>query len=190
MYERLVRFERDHGSCDVTKNDPDRRLSQWVHYIRAMRRQKRVPAERDRRLEGLGFRFEVFEVPRDAAAVLKLLRRKTPRDRLGKPHIQTALADPAAGPYLRRWIKERRKGALLPAIERDLSRLGLLDDPGRQDAEWEEWFQRLQSHRRMNGAVNPVAHSRLGIWLRGQRSLLRKGLLPNDRAERLTRCLE
>jgi hypothetical protein len=56
MFELLVEFQKDHGHCNVPQKYPrNRRFGRWVNTQRLRFKHRKLPIERERRLEKLGF---------------------------------------------------------------------------------------------------------------------------------------
>ena len=179
----LERFLARFGHCRVpqgwSENVP---LGRWVNKQRRQHRAGRLPPERVRELEALGFEWELQEALwKERFEAWRTHVRKT-----GSAHIPQRLPD---NPSLARWVTQQRlayhKGELAPSRVLHLTRAGFLWRV--HDARWEERFAELRAfhwrhgHARVPQRCNPT----LGHWLNWQLQSWRRGALRAERKRKL-----
>jgi hypothetical protein len=184
-YGELERYKEEHGHCRV----PDEhvtadgfQLGAWVGTQRVTR--DRMPAERRKRLDALGFVWDVSDYQWEE----------------GFAHLQAfvcehghctvpALYTSAKGFRLGNWVRvQRRSRDSMPADRKArLDALGFVWDP--LTDQWEEGFQHLQAYAKEHGHCRVRSDHvmadeyRLGKWVTVQRT--RGDRMPADRKARL-----
>lgn len=183
-YAELAEFERRHGHCDVTSHDGG--VYEWTIAQRKSLRAGRLSPEREKRLEGIGFRFVVAE-PKEDRIERRLGRLEEFRAKHGHLLVPTR-SNPDT--ELVRFVLEMRgdhnRGTLPKDLERRLDALGFVWD-ARQFA-WESMFARLVVFHCEHGhtCVPKGYHDEeLATWTRSMRAAKREGSMPDDRARRL-----
>ncbi len=168
---------------------PDRSLAVWVFNCRRQRKLQTLSAERIKRLDAIGFVWEVRArrfVARDWDAMVAQL--ETFRRHSGHCNV------PHGAPRHRElfaWLNgvrgSKRSGRLAPERARQLEELGIVWEP--QQARWEAMFVALAKYQRLHGDCNvpygwpenPV----LAKWVKGLRAAQRRGDMDAERARRL-----
>ncbi|MBI4028246.1 MAG: helicase associated domain-containing protein [Verrucomicrobia bacterium] len=189
FFASLMAFRQKHGHLQVpSRHPPAPYLMEWVHEQRKRFREGKVPPDRVRLLNSIGFIWErVNEAKQDAHwkerfAALRAIKRKHGHLRgLGR-HGPTG--------SLRQWIvvqrHKYRNGKLSPEQVRQLKSLGPLLDESRRFGElWRQRIETLLAFKKRHGhlLIPPrYPHDpRLSRWADHQRYQRRKGKLSADR---------
>ena len=211
MCDRLAAYERARGDCLVPVRWPeDPPLAGWVRFQRALRRAGRLPAERARQLEKIGFCWE----PRHLAAA----RDPEPatRELSWEERFAQLLAFQRAyghgrvpnvwrenlklGMWVRMQRRAHREHSLDPELQRRLDEVGFLwnargarchnpDYDGTEADRWERRFQQLLHFRERFGHARVPARwtedRRFAAWVCRQRHFKKTGRLTPERQARL-----
>lgn len=206
----LLAFRARHGHAYVPRGwAEDRGLAHWVTNQRRLLLWGTMRKDRLRRLEELGIRWgekrdrlvEQEEAWSRMAASLRAFKR-------AHGHLNVPRGWPVE-PSLAAWTATQRhlgkRGALAESRVRRLEELGFewsrpasppLPDRARSIQEsrsgrWERMVAALEEYKRNHGdCAVPARWSgdrRLSHWVANQRALRKRGLLPQDRVDRLTR---
>jgi hypothetical protein len=190
-YEALIAFQRAHGHCRVPEGWPENpALACWVNYQRVRFAQGRLPSERQRLLQAVGF---VFDSGRSRLEVsgrweknfAKLLELQQRHGDCNAPLLTTADRE------LRIWAKLQRgnyqQGTLSAERVRRLEAVGFLWCA--YEAMWDRQFQQLLQFRNEHGHCNVSGQFNgipgLGSWVNQQRQYKRLGRLSPERIRRL-----
>ena len=185
MFERLVKFEREHSHCNVPKKyEPDPQLGTWVSTQRGLNRRGKLSRERIDQLEKIGFAWN-----RDEFFWEEMFERLVKFEREHSHCNVPAKYEP--DPQLGAWVSTQRgltrRGKL---SQKHVDRLHTLTFSWNLlDAAWEEAFQRLVAFKREHSHCNVPARYKhdpeLASWVTRQRRRKRLGKLSSDRIARL-----
>lgn len=180
-YGQLKRYKAEHGDCNVPyKYSGNPGLSGWVIQQRNAYKEGTVTIKRIERLERIGFIWR----PRNDLWEHRYNRLLEFRKENGHCNV------PQKHPELGNWVQEHRrkyKKGLVPQ-----ERITLLESVGfkwtvRPNNQapidrWENHYKQLLDFRRENGHCNAhQKHLTLGIWVRDQRVLYKRGSLSEER---------
>jgi hypothetical protein len=195
MFAAVARFKERYGHCRVPRGRPgNRRLASWVFVQRNKRRAGRLPAERIRRLDEIGFDWEITDLEKTGwkqcwARLMEF------RKRFGHCHVPaTWKEDRALGYWVTQLRYQRNKGLLSEARIRQLDEVGFVWDAqtqrrSAQNPRWLAWLARLEEFHRQHGHwLVPAGYTEfrsLRIWMDRQRLHYRLGKLSADRRQRL-----
>jgi hypothetical protein len=181
-YEALANYQQAHSHCVVSSKESFR-LRQWVNSQRHARRTGKLSAERVRRLDELGFVWDVRQV-RWASMFEDLAAYQRAHGHCDVPSNKDCIR-------LWRWVVTqrvaRRKGKLNTDQVRRLDTLGFIW--GQHEEQWARMLVALVEYKRAYGNCDvPRAwppNPKLGVWVDTQRQFNRMGRLPPHRRERL-----
>jgi hypothetical protein len=201
-FERLLAYKKRFGHCDVPARWPkDRPLAHWVDSQRGFRRRGMLSQERIQQLDEIGFtwstRFERNSPPASYQAHRKVLDqlwdlRFNELARFKKQHGHCNVpANDSSYRTLRRWVESQREhwrsGALREDRKARLERVGFqwkVKNPS-----WDRRFEELLTYKQQYGHCDvPVRGPRnrlLGHWASNQRCFRCKGMLSQERIDRL-----
>jgi superfamily II DNA or RNA helicase len=172
MYAELVAYKEIHGHCNVAYNDGA--LGEWCVTQRRWRNARILPSDRIAKLEAVGFCWDLGDAKWDKFFA-ELLAYKSTNGDCNVPY--------AYGP-LGEWVAKLRYGKT-PLSEERRARLvavGFCWDP--LDAIWEKSFAELVAFRKEHGHCIVVSGS-LGVWVKKQRGIYKKGKLLPERIAKL-----
>jgi hypothetical protein len=178
----LMRFKSREGHCLVPHLhlEGTYRLGQWVNVQRNTK--DTMPPERKRRLEAIGFVWDVSEsLWEEGFAALKKFQAREGHCRVPAGHVE--------GTYrLASWVGSQRANKdTMPAERKQrLNAIGFVWDA--QKGTWEEGFAALTAFKAREGhCLVPKSHVegtfKLGAWVSKQRGL--KHTMPAERRHRL-----
>ncbi len=191
--EDLKRFKKGHGQCNVpAEYPPNRPLGRWVHYVRGQKKAGKLPKERIRCLEKLGFCWSLKNrsVSRlDWDVMLAALTAFT--ERHGHCNVPRTWPE---DPRLSWWViglrRKKREGKLHRQQIAQLDRLGFVWEPARKRS-WSEKYAALVEYKRVHGDCNVPCdwsgNPRLGTWISIQRLARKENRLEQGRIEQLDR---
>jgi len=193
MYEALAAYQRAHGHCRGPFSTSDQfSLARWVERQRHARYKGKLSAERVRRLDELGFLWNVQGVMWQAKWESMYEALAAYRQAHGHCRVPLSTGDHAS---LARWVmtqcSTRRKGKLSAERVRRLDELGFVWEVQRimWQARWESMYEALAAYRQAHGHCRvPLStrdHSSLSQWVAIQRRASRKGKLSKERVCRL-----
>ena len=185
MCTRLVAFKKQYGHCNVPHLwKQDRPLSHWVAVQRRCKENDKLPSERLRRLEALGFDWDPNKT-RWEKFYTRLMAFKKQHG-----HCKVSFAwgkDPSLGKWVLRQRQDKAKGRLLPERLRRLNAQGFTWDA--DSAQWEEMYNRLRIYKKWHGDCNVPGNWRqdpsLRSWVQTQRIFKAKGQLSPEYIRRL-----
>jgi superfamily II DNA or RNA helicase len=189
MLAQLQTFRAEKGDCRVPRDyEPNPRLAKWVARQRKLKKQGKLPEERARKLDSIGFDWDLSADPEETwARIFSELEAFHQRYRHCRVHPQWP-ENPNLGSWVMRQRALKRKGELAPDRIKRLDALGFEWSP--HSTSWKRMFDRLAAFVAERGSCNvPVSepeHERLAIWVRTQRTARRKGKLTPDKIEQLT----
>ena len=179
MFARLLEFKGKEGHCRVPdRYSEDKALSGWVNTQRAENRKRQLSKEHKRRLEEIGFIWEVTpHVWEENFAALD-------------SHMQKYGQSKVTDPKLQRWINKLReayKKEILPSdqIQR-LNNIGFNWMP--MDGLWEAQYAKLEEFWQRNGHSDARGRDdkNLASWVQEQRKDYKHKLSP-DRIAKLNK---
>jgi hypothetical protein len=184
--EELAAFKKEHGHCRVPvafKACPS--LARWVVAQRYARRKGRLSAERIRRLDKLGFAWDVMKQERWEAKYEALAAY-----RRAHGHCRVPVATGEC-PSLAHWVSmqrhSRRAGTLSTERIRRLDKLDFVWDGWEE--QWERMFAALVRYKESHGNCDVPRgwrrNPKLADWAARQRKFNRRGTLSPDRKKRL-----
>ena len=187
-YEALAAYQRANGHCRVPSSDQDyARLANWAVSQRRARRKRRLSAERVRKLDALGFPWDVAS--KEARWEAKFAALAAYRREHGNCFVPVATGDHAR---LAQWILTQRRaryqGKLSAERARRLDELGFSWEVSGMESKWETQYEALVAYRRTHGdCLVPLTgdHARLARWAETQRRGRRKAALSAERIRRL-----
>lgn len=193
MFDQLVAHRAKHGHCEVPVIWPENRsLSSWVQRQRRYHQDGQMPAARARRLEQLGFTWKskkpyFLRLWEERFAELVAFQQRHGHLRV------TEKTESSAG--LTDWRDNQRanlrKGKLSAEHKARLEALGFEWVPRGRTADgnaglWERRFGQLVAYQTEHGHCQVESkHAVLYEWVNTQRKAHRRGLLRQDRRERL-----
>ena len=185
MHGKLQGFLAQHGSVNVPQDYPNEQtLGTWCGNQRQFKRQGRLSADRVRKLEGLGFAWDMRAVYWEE--MFARLEAFLARCGHAKVVPQHCVEDPRLGIWSHEQRQLKRRGTLDPDRIRRLDGLGFLWEP--IESAWEERCASLKAFGTRHGHVN-VARAGddrfLGSWCKTQRQQKRRGRLSAERIRRL-----
>ena len=181
----LAHFREIAGHCNVPKGWQDNpALSNWIYTQRQSYQKGLLSAERTRRLDELGFVWEVHGATWEENFQALVDFKKAQGHCIVPQNSETE-------PVLASWVSVQRgtsrKGLMPPDRKRRLDELGFVWDV--YDATWEENFQALVDFKKAQGhCIVPRYWKRspgLGEWVSKQRVAYRRGELTKDHVRRL-----
>jgi hypothetical protein len=185
MFSLLVQFKNDHGNLNVAQRYVDSpRLGSWCSTQRLARKEGHLDKDRIRRLDELGFAWDVLDEKWEQMfASLAEFKKQ-------HGHCNLPMNWPQ-NPSLWPWVSGQRrtwKNGKLSEIR--INRLKLLGiSLGSYDSAWEEMFSELVYFKRIEGHCNVPTNwpdnPKLGTWVSVQRVRWKGGRLTKDRISRL-----
>ncbi len=200
LFERLLAFREQHGHCQVPNiSSADRLLARWVQRQRYHRRKNRLLAERQRRLEEVGFDWasdKLHLVSGWEARFEELVRFQQQHG-----HLRITLKNQSSAGLMHWRDNQRirfRSGVMPPEQKARLDAIGFeWEQPERLSpameehnvALWESLFERLLAFRQQHGHCQVPkgkgADHVLARWVRQQRNHHRLNTLLAERQRRL-----
>jgi hypothetical protein len=190
MFTALVRFKERHGHCRVPRGRP----GNWVFVQRHRRRAGGLLAERIRRLDEIGFTWELTDLSKPGwqRCWERLMEF---RKRFGHCHVPATWAeDRALGFWAVQLRYYRKRGRLSEERIRQLDDVGFVWEPQalRSSEQNPRWLARLaeleafhQQHGHWRVPVGLAEFRPLRIWVDNQRISYRHGDLSVGRIQRL-----
>ena len=190
-YEELVEFKKEYNHTRVPKGyAKNKRLGKWVFTQRMWKKSGKLPADRQKLLDLIGFEWVIREAPdqRWFSMYEKLVKYRKDKGHANIPAVYAK--DPALGS----WCRSQRyayKNKVLSNERIDLLRkIGFIFDAN--DAKWHEKYREykdLFEYARKNKLARVmVSHSKnkaLYKWCSRQREAKKDGSLSNERKELL-----
>ncbi len=185
LFTALTHYRRQHGHCRVPAVWPENpALAVWVSEQRRLWKKNRLDDERHRRLDGLGFVWDLEKALWERQfAALKLFRQL-------HGHCKVP-ADWPQNPQLAAWVAAQRQAWKKNRLDAEhrlrLDALGFVWDL--EAAHWQGMFDALARFRQLHGhckVPDPWPQQPpLATWVTGQRREWKKGRLDPDRQRRL-----
>lgn len=184
MFSELMEFFKLHGHCNVPidwQAKPE--LARWVVHQRLAKRQNRLAADHLRRMDEIGFAWNVHDGDWDSM-FSKLTEHLRPMHN-GKPRNVAMSAE------LRRWTLTQRqfkkRGELEPEREQKLNSIGFEWQPYSQ--QWQEMFDALRKFHAEHGHCRVPSkwpkNPKLASWVATQRARKANAKLSEDRVAKL-----
>ena len=179
MFARLLEFKGKEGHCRVPdRYSEDKALSGWVNTQRAENRKRQLSKEHKRRLEEIGFIWEVTpHVWEENFAALD-------------SHMQKFGQSKVTDPKLQRWINKLREAYQKETLSSDqiqrLNNIGFNWMP--MDGLWEAQYAKLEEFWQLNGHSDARERDdkNLASWVQEQRKDYKHQLSP-DRIAKLNK---
>jgi len=181
-FAALQRFRKHKGHCRVVRGHKvdGLNLGDWV--IRQRFQKDKLPSEQIRRLNSLGFNWDLnAEQWEQNFAALQEFRKR-------EGHCRVVVKHQEGGLNLGGWVSAQRlkKDSLTPDRLKRLKSLGFIWNPHTE--QWEKYFAALQKFRKREGHCRVVSWHKedglkLGNWVQVQRVI--KSRLTPDRVKRL-----
>jgi hypothetical protein len=189
LFMELVEYKEKNGHCNCpTMNGA---LGGWIRNQRKLFKSKKLKADRNEKLLGIGFAFEDAKGATDNEKwnrrFMELAKYKEKNGHCNIPIINVSLGSFISDQrrlFRSKKLKEDRYEKLVD-IGFAFEDVTALEFKGKLDQKWQEMYQKLLKHKEMKGHCFNVPSISLGSWLRRQRWLYRKGKLRDDRAEKL-----
>jgi hypothetical protein len=189
-FEALKEYKKNYGDCNVPRHRAEnKQLAQWVSTQRLNYRRGNLAEDRIKRLEDIGFLWELLELSWEEMFVELIEYKKNHGDCNVPQHW-------AENKQLGMWVANQRKNYRIGKLSED--RIKRLEDMGfvwkrisyiPSKLSWEENFEALKeykkNHRDCNVPPRWAENKQLGRWVGTQRGNYRKGELSNDRIKRL-----
>ena len=184
-FRELQAYKGVHGDCNVSQVDSQyQELGKWVVNQRIRFKQGKLLTERIRRLEVLGFIWDILSSKREEM----LSELHTYKDAHGSSNVPK---DYPENRELAKWASRQRnrfkQGKLSADLVKRLNELEFVWYP--LEHAWETQFKKLQAFKEANGHCNvPKLYQedlQLGKWVGRQRTLYKKGKLTGEQIHRL-----
>ena len=192
MYEVLVAYQQAHGHCRVPLSTRDHSsLTRWLIGQRSARRKGKLSAERVRRLDELGFSWDVqAELERLNRERWESMYKNLVAYRRAHGHCRVSVS-PKEWSSLGMWVGRqrvaRREGKLSAERVLRLEKLGFVWELWEE--RWEKMFTALAKYKKAHGNCDVPGswpeNPELSSWVVMQRTINRKGILRPERKERL-----
>jgi superfamily II DNA or RNA helicase len=189
-YLELLEFKDKHGHTNASPKDPDNpSLGIWINYLRKSFKTGTLDPDKVRKLNDIGFVWDVHE-KKWWDRYQELLDFRKIHGHCNVPYQSNDF------PVLARWISTQRskrsEGLLSKNYERLLADIGfewVILASENAETVWLKRFEELQSFKKQHGHCDVPARYKenraLGAWLTDQRSSKRKGTLSRDQEEKL-----
>jgi hypothetical protein len=184
MFRQLLAFKKEHGDCNVPQRyRTNPALGSWANDQRTAKSRGELSVERARRLEKVGFAWNVRDV-----AWEKMYRQLADfKSQHGHCDVSSYSGNRVLGRWATRQRRAKRSGTLSHGQVERLDVLGFHWVP--LDQNWESMFRQLVEFKSHNGHCNvPARYAKdpvLGRWVSKQRASGLSGTLSADRAARL-----
>ncbi len=179
MFQQLLEFQRKHGHCNV-ETPENSKLARWMIGQRSCRRNNKLTAQKIRRLDEIGFPWEVQAKNRAnwgsnwGKMFEELVKFKA------KHHHCNVPSSWKKNPQLANWVTAQRRAkkykrkSFKPEHMRKLDEIRFVWDHGRNKLGWEKMFSLLEEYKNQKGDCNVPHHypanPQLGWWVHNQRS--------------------
>jgi hypothetical protein len=188
------RDREGHSRVPIRHVEDGQKLGAWIRMLRVQKKKGILCPEQERRLNKIGFVWNIFEGKWDAmiTALTRFKQREGLSCHLSDTHIEHL--DGGVKLKLGAWLKLQRYqhgyGKLGAKREKQLESLGVKWRNKRQETAEESFdrnfdlllaFKEREQHVRVPYKHQESATDNLGAWLGEQRSLYRHGLLELDR---------
>ena len=185
IFTELTVYQERFGSCDVPfgyQENPT--LGQWVSLQRRLYKSAKLDGERVRRLNEIGFKWEMI----DAAWDDRFIELKAYEKRFGNCDVPNRYKENLG---LGHWVSDQRarykSGKLDGERVRRLNEIGFKWDT--LDIEWDTSFAEYKAYPKRFGRCDTPAEYKenpdLGRWVQRQRMAYKDGKLALDRIQRL-----
>ena len=172
IYGLLNQYIKKNGHTKVPVRHPI--LGRWVNKQRTAKVNNRLPEERMRLLDRIGFTWNQLEEDwQESYQLLKDFVEKNGHAMVPQQH-----------PRLGRWVAVQRRTKIKGTLSEE--RIRLLHEVGfiwnTKEQAWQDNYQLLKDFIEKNGhAKVPDADPAIGRWVRKQRQAKKKGKLPEER---------
>lgn len=190
MYGKLRAFKKQHGHCKVPQKwEKDPQLSNWVCVQRRTHASGKLPSQRKKKLEALGFVWDFRKIYNAQWSQFyhQIVEFKKQHGHCAVPGKYKKLAS-----WVERQRTSRSKGKLSKEREKKLTKIGFIwDFKEINERAWQEKYHQLVAFRKEHGhcfvPVNWKENPSLGCWISTQRGLEAKGKLAPEKKKSLDR---
>jgi superfamily II DNA or RNA helicase len=199
MYTEFEQYRRSHGNIDVPVSNE--KLTHWIWGQRQRRMAGKLSQHRIRRLDKLGFRWQLQERRKWNDRLSDIAEFKAQHGHCNVP--VNYREDPSLGRFVANMRSQRRQGILSAERIAKLDKLGFrwwgdakkgpgmkrVTDDGTSEA-WRERFADLLRYKRVHGNCDVVRvkgdeNKKLGNWVSQQRVFYHRGSLDPTRVKLL-----
>ena len=181
----LSAYKHDHGDCNVPrfwKDNPT--LGTWCHTQRGAYKDNRLSADRIKRLEQLGFKWDLLVVTWEEMYAELSTYKQTHSD----SNVPAGWKDnPKLGMWCGKQRQAYRKNDLSPDQIKRLDQIGFVWDLIVDY--WGEMYAALSAYKQIHGDCHVPAgwkdNPKLGSWCANQRTRYKNRKLSADRVKRL-----
>lgn len=175
----------------------DRVLGKWVSHLREYYTSNQLSEERIKALEAIGFVWN----PHLARWNASFERLKAYKEKFGDCRVPTFFKDDKAlGKWVARQREDANDGVIQPDRKKKLEDLGFIwqlkkkcnpeqRNTKKIDEKWEGHYQKLVKYSEEHGHVNVpddwVGDKTLSKWVKGQRVIYNRNLMPKERLKKL-----
>ena len=146
-FEELLAFRQKHGHCNVPgKYKPNPALGGWVNNMRMMRKNSKLAADREQRLESAGIVWDQLESDWEQK-FQELLAFKQTQGHCNVPAIYKP--NSTLGTWVSNVRVNRKAGKLAAQREQRLEHAGFVWEA--LESEWEQKFQELLAFQQKHG---------------------------------------
>jgi hypothetical protein len=175
-YGELCVYKEKHGDVNIP-HDRSSELWRWISTQRIFRKREKLPADKIRRLDEIGFVWDVAESQWEAMYSESLAYKAT------HGHVNIP-----QGSRLGAWIatqrQARKKGSISQEQIKRLDEIGFVWNPFK--SKWESKFDELLAYKAKFGNVDvPHDVTDLGTWVYSQRAAKILGKISSERIQRL-----
>mmetsp|Transcript_24895 Transcript_24895/g.35108 ORF Transcript_24895/g.35108 Transcript_24895/m.35108 type:complete len:978 (-) Transcript_24895:223-3156(-) len=179
MFDRLLKYKKQHGHCDVPRFYDDDKLGRWVPRQRINK--ESMSSARRKRLEDIGFSWSIKREQN-----IKVWNRFFNRLlKYKETHGDVLVPEDYEDQFLARWVylQRTKKNLLPPARKKRLDDIQFVwEDHGstrnkkmkQADESWNEMFEKLCEYKRIHGHTRALrregADPKLGYWTAFQRA--------------------
>jgi phosphosulfolactate phosphohydrolase-like enzyme len=187
-YALLQKFKMREGHCKVPSShkDYEAKLGTWMKTQRQLYRKEKLDPERQKRLEEIGFEWELASARWDEMyALLKQFKKREGHCNVPQSHTEEGAN---AGMWVSDQRQLNRKKKLDPERHKRLEDIGL--EWGFANVTWDEMYALLKQFEKREGHCKvPRSHiedgAKLGTWVETQHQPNRKETLGPERQTRL-----
>jgi hypothetical protein len=193
MFDKLKAYKRNYGDCLVPRPyDKDRSLGQWVASQRNQKKANKLAAEREEKLDSIGFVWEVNPDPDDQWNKM-FEKLKAYKHNYGDCLVPNRYnKDKAFGLWVSRQRTMNRINTLKAERKAKLDSIGFVWKVGSEykpepDDQWNLMYEKMIAFRQKHGHCLVLSRQdrQLTSWLIRQRTMRRESKLPSDRIAKL-----
>lgn len=191
-YQELKQFCQQHGHCQVPGKM--RKLTSWIENQRTARKNKLLPAEREKKLNEINFIWSFTNI-KEVSWNERYKQLKDYKQKYGDCFVPVNWKENKS---LGQWVSSQRRLEAknqLPKVKKSkLSQLGFVWSPdthyqlqSRYESQWMANFEKLKAYQQQHGTcqVSLKIDPKLQQWTRWQRILFGQGRLSATRQQAL-----